>query len=409
MHIRLLIRIALRALKNNKVRSTLTMLGIMIGIAAIMVTLTIGAGIKQKMHNQIMTMGDGALFILPGTIIEGGRTRSSVIDAATLTVLDAESLEKQIPELIAISRGHEESCDIQHEASIVHDQVAGLDANILSIINYKIKLGTFFSDTQVKNRTQVVVLGSKLAQKLFKKAYPIGQTVYIEKYPFTVIGVFAPIDFFGGPHDPNMHAYIPFSVADKYFRPENLSDGDLGYIMLRAHNAQAGQALRLVKRILRFNHAIDDEDPDDFLIFDQESIAAAASRAATIVSLFGIIAAAISLIVGGIGIMNIMLVSVKERTREIGIRLALGATQSIIQRQFLYEAIILCLLGGLGGIALGLGAHTLISYTVQLPKVTSFFPILISLGTTLLIGLFFGYYPAQLASRLNPVQALLER
>ncbi len=409
MHSLLLLRTAFHAINKHKIRSLLTMLGIMLGVAAIIVTLTIGKGAEQKINAQIMAMGEGAMFIVPGNVIERGQVRSNLAKPARLTIKDLHAIQKQLPHLVEISRGHEEPCDMQHGSNIVRDQVSGMDANVLSIINYKIGLGTFFTDMHVKNRSQVVVLGAKLAKKLFKGAYPINQTITIEKYPFTVIGVLSPIDFFGGPHDPNMHAHIPFSVADKYFRREEFSDGDLGYIALRAHDPEPGRTVRITKRILRFNHAIEQGEPDDFIIFDTDSIAAAAQKATLIVSLFGILAASISLLVGGIGIMNIMLVSVKERTREIGIRLALGATRSMIQRQFLFEAVILCLLGGIGGVVMAIGAHAFISTLADLPKVTDFFSCGIALLVTILIGLFFGYYPARIASYLNPVQALLER
>ncbi|PKN03295.1 hypothetical protein CVU75_02980 [Candidatus Dependentiae bacterium HGW-Dependentiae-1] len=404
-----LIRTALRALTQHKIRSLLTMLGIMIGVAAIMITLTIGKGAELKVQAQILSMGEGAMFIVAGNVMERGRIRSSTAKPARLTVKDVEAIAKQLPGIVAITGGHEEECTMQFESQMARDKVSGMNANLLQITNYTIGQGSFFTDTHVKNRVPVVVLGAKLAERLFKKAYPIGQTMTIERHPFTVIGVFAPIDWFGGPHDPNMHAYIPFSVADNYFRREEFSDGDLGYIALRSSDPEPGRTLRLVKRILRFNHTIETGEPDDFIIFDQESIAKAAKKATLIVSLFGIIAASISLIVGGIGIMNIMLVSIKERTKEIGVRLALGATQTMIQQQFLFEAVILCLIGGILGIAFGIAAHSSISSIAHLPKITDFFSSTVSLIITLFIGIFFGYYPARKASQLKPVEALFER
>lgn len=409
MHTLLLIRTALRALGQHKIRSFLTILGIMIGVAAIMVTLAIGKGAEKKVQEQILALGEGAMFIVPGNVIERGRIRSNAAKPARLTVKDLEAIQNQLSGITGISRGHEDAADMQYETQTVRDQVSGMDAQVFKIMNLRIAQGSFFTDIQVKNRMPVVVLGAKLAQKLFKKAYPLNQTITIDKHPFTVIGVAAPVESFGGPHDTNMHAYIPFSVADKYFRREGFSEGDLGYIALRANTPDPSQALRIVKRILRFNHNIGEGEPDDFIIFDQDSIAKAAKKAALIVSLFGIIAASISLVVGGIGIMNIMLVAIKERTKEIGIRLALGATQATIQQQFLFEAVTLCLFGGILGIALGAAAQTFISSLANMPGILDLFSTLLSLGITVMIGIFFGYYPARKASQLNPVQALFER
>jgi putative ABC transport system permease protein len=300
---------------------------------------------------------------------------------------------------------------MEYGGNSIRDRVMGTDATMQNISNYKIKYGDFFTDDHVQKRMNVVMLGHELSLKLFKGANPIDQTIRIDEIPFTVVGVYDVVDFYWGTNDPNTRAYIPFTVADKYFRKEEMVVGDLGFIGLRIENPEqnAENTLRKIKRILRYMHTIGQNDPDDFMIFDQQSIAAAAEQATTVIKLFGLIAASISLLVGGIGVMNIMLVSVKERTKEIGIRLALGATQEIVQRQFLIEAMTLSAFGGLMGIILGIIAQYVLSKATNLPGTIELLPLLGSFLVTVLVGVFFGFYPARKASLLDPVEALLEK
>ncbi|PKN03294.1 hypothetical protein CVU75_02975 [Candidatus Dependentiae bacterium HGW-Dependentiae-1] len=407
MHALLLLRTSWRALRKHAIRSLLTILGIMIGIAAIIVTFSIGRGAELKIRSQILAMGEGALYIVPGNVIEKGASHGS--RRARLTEADLEAIQQQSTRLVAFSRGHENLAEIQHGPQTVRERVIGSDANLAAISNYQVRLGTFFNDLQVENRVNVIVLGQDLAKKLFKNAYPINQTVLVDKTPFTVIGVLEHIDFYAGTNDPNTRAYIPFTVADKYIKREELTTGDLSFLVLKAADPEPGQTLRTVKRTLRLRHGIGQGESDDFTIFDQESIAAAAQEASRVLKFFGLIAASISLLVGGIGVMNIMLVSVKERTREIGVRLALGATQALVHNQFLVEAVTLCTFGGILGIILGIIAQHAVSELAGLPEVLELTPLLIALITTILIGIFFGYYPAYKASHLNPVDALVER
>jgi putative ABC transport system permease protein len=381
----------------------------MIGIAAIIVTFSIGRGAELKIRSQILAMGEGAAYIIPGNVVERGAARSSLSRQARLTEGDLEAIEHQIKNVIRITRGHENFVDIQYGPITIRERIVGTDPNLLDISNYTLAQGVFFNDFQEKAHTNVVVLGHELAKKLFKKEYPINQTITLEKVPFTVIGVFKPIDFFWGTNDPNTRAYIPFTVADKYFRKSELNIGDLTFIALKVEDDYPGQTIRMTRRILRQRHSIDEGEPDDFMIFDQESIASAAQEASRMIKLFGLIAASISLLVGGIGVMNIMLVSVKERTREIGVRLAIGATQALVRSQFLIEAVTLCSFGGILGIVLGIIAQHIISKGIALPTVLEPYPLFLAFLVTIMVGIFFGYYPARKASLLNPVDALLER
>jgi putative ABC transport system permease protein len=418
----ILIRTALYAIARHKGRSLLTILGIMIGVAAIIITFSIGRGAEERVRSQILTMGEGAAYIIPGNIITRGAVRSSLVKPVRLTESDMYAIRDQVPEIKEISRMTHTLELLEFKGIAVKERVLGTDANVLKINKNKLKWGEFFNPTHVENRINVAVLGEKIAEKFFGTEYPIGQTIRISGYPFIVIGVIKHQEHFWGTEDINMRTFVPFTVAKKYFTdnteaPEykdigatTLGDEDLGAIALSFYKMVDSKiALRKIKRILRFRHNIDPEEEDDFTMLDQESITEAAERASSVIKLFGLIAASISLLVGGIGIMNIMLVSVQERTKEIGIRLAIGATQGIIQLQFLLEAMILSGFGGIIGILLGLIGQLFISHTTNLPYIIELGPLILSFFCTLLIGIFFGYYPARKASLLNPIDALLER
>ncbi|MCA9770126.1 ABC transporter permease [Candidatus Dependentiae bacterium] len=407
MNITILVRSSLKALRKHKVRSFLTVLGIMIGIAAIIVTFSVGSGAEVKIRKQIMAMGENAVYIVPGSVMERGTVRSGTARLVRLKEKDLYAITQQCPEVEKISRGQESLQNIEYGPKGVKDRIVGSDANLLEISKKKTIKGNFFTQYHVKQRSNVVVLGMDIATKLFKKEDPIGKTILIKKIPFTVIGVMEYIDFFWGISDPNNRVHIPFTVAQKYFRKPEEGQYDVGFIGLSIRPGfNASLTLRKVRRILRFSHKIDDGEPDDFTIFDQQSVSSSATAASRVIKLFGLIAASISLLVGGIGVMNIMLVSVQERTKEIGIRLALGATQTAVQSQFLIEAVFLSCVGGILGIAFGILAQHFLSNATDLPGTIEIIPLLVSLFLTIFTGIFFGYYPARKASLLNPVDAL---
>lgn len=409
MNTKTLTRHALQALLKHAIRSFLTILGIMIGIAAIIVTFSVGRGAEEKIEQQILAMGEGAVYIIPGNIVERGQVRSNLSKPAKLKEKDIESIFKQCPGVLEISRGHEDLQLIEYAGASLKERVFGVEENMLKINSNTLNKGSFFTEHHMLYRINVTVIGSELAKKLFKDENPIGKTIRIKKKPFTVIGVLNPVDFFWGTNDPNNRAYVPFTVADKLFKKKELGNQDLGFIALKIDPKDDGVTLRQVKRVLRFNHIIDADEPDDFTMFDQKSIAQSAQEASGIIKLFGLIAASISLLVGGIGVMNIMLVSVKERTKEIGINLALGATQRIIQLRFLIESVILSFFGGVLGVILGIILQNILSYLTGLPGVLEIIPLILSFLVTVLIGIFFGYYPAKQASLLNPVDALMDK
>lgn len=422
MRIIFLIKTAINAMIRHPVRSLLTVLGIMIGIAAIIITFSIGRGAEEKIRSQIMAMGEGACWIIPGNIITRGATRSQLEKTIRLTESDLIAIRDQVPEIDKISRSTYTLELLEYAGNAIRERILGSDENILAINQNRLKYGTAFSQAQVISRTNVVIIGEKIEQKLFGKEFPLGKIIHINGNPFTIIGVVEHQEHFWGQEDTNARSFIPFTVAKKYFRKVQESgtgidlgtvgegEADLGAIALKFKDGiSSEEPLRKIRRILRFRHNIQLGEADDFTIFDQEEITKAAQKAASVIKLFGLIAASISLLVGGIGIMNIMLVSVQERTKEIGLRIAIGATQNSIQAQFLLEAVTLCALGGLMGIAIGLLGQLSVTTFTRLLSIFEFVPLFVSFLITILIGIFFGFYPAYKASLLNPIDALLER
>lgn len=401
----ILIKTSLNVIYRHAIRSFLTVLGIMIGIAAIVVTISIGRGAEARIRSQIMSMGENAVYLIPGNVFKHGAIHSEE-RVTRLTKDDLYALHTQVSEVIGYTPVFEVSEPMIYEDATAKERILGTDANILTLLSRTMSHGRFFTDYDVQHRESVIVLGDSLAENLFKKGDPIGKIIRIARIPFTVVGVVKYDGNFWGTNDPNKLAYMPYTTAKKYFKPTYLEQ-DLDFIVLKLGDEKfKGEALRKITRVLRLSRHIKSGDQDDFTIFDQQTIASSAETSSRIIQLFGLIAAFISLIVGGIGIMNIMLVSVQERTREIGIRLALGATQTMIQTQFIIEATVLCTLGGIVGVIVGIGMVQVLSYITSLPGIIEIKPISLALLVTVLIGVFFGYYPARKASLLNPVNAL---
>lgn len=410
MRISILLKTAIATITHHAGRSLLTILGIMVGIAAIIVTFSIGRGAEEKIRSQIMFMGDGACYIIPGNIITRGAVRASLSKPMRLYQGDLDAIAAQVPGIKEISRGTYTLETLEYKGVAIKERVLGTDENLLKINKNKLKYGTFFNKEQLLQRINVVVIGEKIMNKLFDKEYPIGKTIRINGTPFVVIGVIDHQEHFFGGDDPNARSFVPFTVAKKYFRQKNEVEDDIGAILIGLkENVSSEKPIRMIRRILRFRHNLQNQEEDDFTFLDQEELTHAAQKAATVIKLFGLIAACISLLVGGIGVMNIMLVSVQERKQEIGLRMALGATKTIVQIQFLIEATALCTMGGLIGIILGLLGQWAITLFTNLPSVFEVAPLLLSFLVTILVGVFFGFYPARKASLLNPIDALLER
>lgn len=403
-----LLRTSVTVFFKHPIRSLLTILGIAIGIAAIIATFSIGRGAEQRIRSQIMSMGENSAYIIPGNVFERGRVRATLGTNPRLTKTDVYALKEQIPSLLAITGGFDVLQPIVYKTASSQDRIFGTTSEMITVIQErKIASGTLFSDYHRKYGIPVIVLGSELANGLFKDENPIGKTIRIGRTPFQVIGVLERYDNYFGNDDPNKKGFIPDSTAQKYFKKPDKTLNDVDFIIVKIGKEKSkGETLRKIVRVLRQTHNLRPGDLADFTIFDQQTIANSAATASDIIQLFGLIAASISLLVGGIGIMNIMLVSVQERTREIGIRLALGATQGTIQAQFLIEAATLCLIGGILGIVIGLSISFGLSSLTNLPGIIEFEPIIVALLVTIFIGILFGYYPARKASLMDPVKAL---
>jgi putative ABC transport system permease protein len=410
MNFKILIITSFRVLKKHKVRSFLTMLGIMIGISSIIITFSIGRGAEEAISSAVLGMGEGTIYVMPAEFMKRGAFRSGVIQRVTISKKDVERIKNNSPEIAEISPMQMSVQQLEYKNKVAQETMVGCNANMIKINQNEIDLGTFFTDYHVKQKSNVIVLGSGLAAKLFDTEDPMGKIITVNKQPVTVIGVLDKKPHYFGPRDQNDQGYLPFTTAKKLCRGQDESDEEISMIGIRPYDGVDSEILlRKIKNILRFGHNTKRDEADPFTIFDQKSIEQVARDSAGIIKMFGLIAAAVSLLVGSIGVMNIMLVSVKERTREIGIRMAIGATQGSIRRQFLIESVTLCMFGGIIGVALGITGQILISHAAKFNVVIEFMPMLISLMVTVLIGIFFGYYPARQASTLHPVDALIEK
>ena len=404
-----LITTSIRALRKNKGRSLLTILSIIVGIAAIIATLAIGHGAEEKMRQKIIAMGNNFVVMHAGNWLQEGKTNvTKKKRTIPLSYGDVARLKEQFSHIKQVSPTTYGSHLISYQGTNSMTRITGGNEHIIKIINRKILRGMHFSPSQIERNSRVVILGSKVAKDLFGFSDALGKKVYIEKIPFTVLGVLEKVNQHLGVRDPNLAAYIPITTMKKQIRknPNRFLDG----IVLSAHTIkQLPSLVRSIRKMFRALHRLKKNHPDDFTIFDQGSMMKAAKSSSNILNIFLMIIASISLLVGGIGIMNIMLVSVTERTKEIGIRMALGATGAHIRRQFIIEALMLCFVGGLCGTLLGILAPFIASqftgWTVIIKPIT----VMSAFVITTLIGLFFGFYPAYKAAGLNPVEALLDR
>lgn len=409
MNIAILLRVSLRSLQKHKGRSFLTTLGIIIGITAIIATLAIGRGAEEKTKKQLLSMGNNYVIVHSGSWLHEGKTSAKKKRRFQwLEYKDVNILKKLCRKVRYISPIVSTKNIVTFKTNSIQADIKGGNEKFLKILNRKIKRGMFFTKSQADHGARVVVIGKKAATELFNSVDPIGKTIRIKDASFTVIGIIKKVENFRGVHDPNFDIIAPIRSVKKHIHKS--SSRIVHQIVISATKRESIPFLvRDVRKVMRYRRKIKEGEPDNFTIIDQESIMKVAGAAAATIRLLLLIIASISLLVGGVGIMNIMLVSVTERTREIGIRMALGATSKLILRQFLIEAITLCLIGGIIGTLLGIAIpHGIAKLTKWDPIVTTG-SIIAALVTTSAIGIFFGFYPARKASRLNPVDALAER
>lgn len=397
-----IIRIALRALRRNKMRTLLTMLGIIIGVGAVIAMVAIGNGAKAQIESEIANMGQNVIMVFSGSLTRGG-VRGGWGSAPTLTLEDAQAILREVPGVVAISPEVRSSFRIAVGNQDWYTQVLGVSAEYLQIRNWACEAGTGFSEMDVRSANKVAILGRTVATQLFGDEDPIGKIVRIRNIPFTVVGVLKPRGFSMVGFDQDDLVLVPYTTAMRRL----LNVTNLRTIVVQAQSAQLLPFIQdQITLLLRQLHKIGADKEDDFTVRTQQDIAEfATAQSRTMTILLGAIAG-VSLIVGGIGIMNIMLVSVTERTREIGIRMAVGARPKDILLQFLIEAVTLSVLGGFLGIGLGVAVAHAIASKTGWPILTPMYAVVGAFVFSAVIGIFFGFYPARKASRLDPIEAL---
>ena len=385
----------------NKLRSLLTMLGIIIGVAAVIALVSIGNGVKQDIENSISSLGSNLLVVLPGAPRTPG-ARSSQGSMKSLKISDYEAIAK-LEGVKAASPMTNGSYVVIYQNKNWTTSVAGVNANFQDVNNWTMTSGRFFSDKNVQNRERVAVVGQTVVKNLFADEDPVGKEIRVKNIPFRVIGVLKSKGNGTMGNDQDDTVLIPYTTSME--RVEGIDYLRMVYVV--AKDDEGIDRLQAdIENLLRVRHNIKDTNLDDFNIQNMKSIMETVAQTTGTFTLFLGAVAAISLVVGGIGIMNIMLVSVTERTREIGVRKALGATYSVIVTQFLIEAIVISLMGGFIGIAFGIGASKVIGMVSGMSTVVSVPTIIMSFAFSMAIGLIFGIYPARKAAKLNPIDAL---
>ena len=389
------------SLVANKLRSLLTMLGIIIGVAAVIALVSIGNGVKQDIENSISSLGSNLLVVLPGAPRTPG-ARPSQGSMKSLKISDYEAIAK-LEGVKAASPMTNGSYVVIYQNKNWTTSVAGVNSNFQDVNNWTMTSGRFFSDKNVQNRERVAVVGQTVVKNLFADEDPVGKEIRIKNIPFRVIGVLKSKGNGTMGNDQDDTVLIPYTTSME--RVEGIDYLRMVYVV--AKDDEGIDRLQAdIENLLRVRHNIKDTNLDDFNIQNMKSIMETVAQTTGTFTLFLGAVAAISLVVGGIGIMNIMLVSVTERTREIGVRKALGATYSVIVTQFLIEAVVISLMGGFIGIAFGIGASKVIGMVSGMSTVVSVPTIIMSFAFSMAIGLIFGIYPARKAAKLNPIDAL---
>ncbi|MDF2501630.1 MAG: macB 1 [Anaerosporomusa subterranea] len=396
------VTIAVNALLGNKLRSVLTMLGIIIGVGAVIAMISIGMGVRDKVQSSIAGLGSNLIMVSPGAVKSAG-VRQAAGSNTSLTIKDAQAIARDVSDVNAVAPTVSRQYQIVAGNQNWNTQVQGTTPEFLEVRNMNVDVGSFFTNQAVDARDRVAVIGSTVAQSLFGDANPVGQTIRIDKSPFRVIGVLASKGQSAGGGDQDDVILIPITTAQERLM-------GITYVQMISIQAASEEVIYGVQAevtaLLRARHGLTNDQGDDFTVRNMVSVMeTAATTTDTITLLLGFIAA-ISLLVGGIGIMNIMLVSVTERTREIGIRKALGARYQNILMQFLIEAVVIGVLGGVIGIALGVGSSAVIASIAGWNTVISPLAIVAAFAFSVAIGMFFGIYPARKAALLDPIVAL---
>ncbi len=403
MELMAVVRIAMRALARNKMRSILTMLGIIIGVGAVIAMVGLGQGAQQQVQTQIAAMGSNMLFVGSGTVNRSG-LRMGWGATKTLVYDDLTAILRECPAVVAAAPGSMTAAQVVFENDNWSTRVTGTEPQYFDIRNWPMQSGAAFTQADVQAAANVAVIGETVRKNLFGATDAVGQTIRIRSLPFHVVGVLAPKGqsaAMGDDQDDTI--IIPITTLQKKMTGETW----LRWIMVSAISRDGSYAAQQqITGLLRDRHRIRPGADDDFMVRNLADMADLADQASRVFTLLLASIASVSLLVGGIGIMNIMLVSVTERTREIGIRMAIGATEADVQRQFLIEAVVLSMIGGAIGIAVGVGSSLLITNVLGWPVLVSPLSIVVAVLFSAAVGIFFGFYPARKAASLDPIEAL---
>jgi len=399
------IKISFRALRVNKMRSALTMLGIIIGVGAVIAMIAVGTGASRRISEHISKMGSNLLMIVPGATTTGG-VRMGSGTQPTLTLADAEAILKESRAVSDVAPVLSGVAQVVYGHQNWSTGVVGTTPGMLNVRDWPLASGRSFTQQDVRSATKVCLLGQTVAENLFGDMDPTGQVIRIKKIPFTVIGVLAPKGQSPQGQDQDDTIYVPVTTAQKKLFGTTFP-GMVRTIMVKAKSTEElASAEKQINELLKQRHRIGPKQDNDFTVRNlTQFMQAQEASTEAMTMLLGAIAS-VSLLVGGIGIMNIMLVSVTERTREIGIRMAIGAKTWDIRLQFIIEALILSLIGGIAGIIAGVSGSLIISALAGWSTVVSPLSVLIAFGFSGFVGMFFGFYPAYKASLLDPIEAL---
>jgi putative ABC transport system permease protein len=395
-------RIAIRALQRNALRTLLTMLGIIIGVGAVIAMVSIGNGAKAQIEARIASLGQNVIIVLSGSVTRGGFSMGFG-SAPSLTQGDFDAVRKEVSGVEGASPEVRSNQQIAYGNQNTQVQVTGVGEDYASVRSWTLATGNNFTDVDVRNANKVCLIGKTTAETLFGDGDPVGQIIRIKSAPFTVVGALAAKGVGGMGNDQDDIILVPYTSAMK-----RLSGGTSfrSFVVQAASPQEVPEVSEAITELLRQRHRIQEGRDDDFIIRTQQEIAETATATSKVMTMLLGSIAGVSLLVGGIGIMNIMLVSVTERTREIGVRLAVGARSGDILLQFLTEAVTLSIIGGLLGIAIGLLTSEIVSKKLEWPTLVSSSSIILAFAFSGAIGIFFGFYPARKAAQLDPIDAL---
>ncbi|MDE0056087.1 MAG: ABC transporter permease [Gammaproteobacteria bacterium] len=402
-----LVRVSFDALRVNLLRSVLTMLGIVIGVAAVIAMVTVGAGAQAEVDRQIEALGSNVLMIRSGSRWFGG-ARTAAGSAQSLTVEDTRALKAEIPEIAAAASANRGSGQVVVGNMNWSTTIYGIDADYMIARNWELAQGREFEPAEFRNGAKVALLGNTVVEELFGAGNVVGQAIRIKNVPFTVVGALKAKGQSFGPWDQDDTVMVPFKTAEgRLLGKSTHRTGSVRDIYVSVGDADAMDLVELdITEVLRQRHRIGPGEQDTFSIRNMTEMVEARVEARQIFNMLLAAVASVSLVVGGIGIMNIMLVSVTERTREIGLRMAVGAKERDIMLQFLVEAVTLCLLGGLIGIVVALTITVGVAEIAGWPVLVQWPIVIIAIAFSAAIGIFFGFYPARKAAAKDPIEAL---